>query len=330
MVIAIINNKGGVGKTTCTANLGVTLARNNRKVLMIDLDAQLSLSEYFLEREQITDEKYFKKNTYWALSEYNINAGDIALNIEKNLDIIIASIQLAGIELDLNNNYPLMENAVNFFKNAGKNYDYVLVDCPPNLGISTACAVLAADGVIIPVVPEPLAVRGLTLMREFLNSCRIYNDFHIAAYKVLITNKDIRKSIHKQIHEAIKEEYGENGVFGTCIPTSAKVAESALLRQSILDVEPKGKAATAFKNFALELVANGFKRHANSIFTDAIGKNSPLLCYEGKDGVLRFKANPNYKPVNTINFEDYHPFDDDMNATIDELLEILEKKGLKK
>lgn len=286
MVIAIINNKGGVGKTTCTANLGVTLARNNRKVLMIDLDAQLSLSECFLMREDITDEKYFKKNTYWALSEFNINACDIAINIEKNLDIIIASIPLAGIELDLNNNYPLMENAVEFFKNAGKNYDYVLVDCPPNLGIATACAVLAADGVIIPVVPEPLAIMGLTLMGEFLNSCRIYNDFHIAAYKVLLFNVNkAKKKTQYPIIEQLKETYGKNGIFGTYIPTSTSLAAAPLHKKTILDYEPRGKAATAFKNFALELVANGFKRHANSIFTDAIGKNSPLLCYEGKDGV---------------------------------------------
>lgn len=305
MVISIMNNKGGVGKTTVTANLGVTLARFNKKVLLIDLDAQLSLSEYFFERDEITTDDYFKRNTFFALSNFDIMAKDIAVNIEKNLDIVVSSISLAGVELDLNNNYPLMENATKFFADAGKSYDYVLVDCPPNLGICTACAVLASDGVIIPVCPEPLAVRGLTLMREFLNSCRIYNDFYIAAYKVLITRMDGRVKLQKDIREAIKEDANfSDGNFGTFIPISAKLAESPLYKKTILDIEPKGKAARAFKQLAVELMVNGFKRHANSLIVDVLQDNLPFTGDEDEDGVIRFKPNPNYTAPDIVDFTD--------------------------
>lgn len=289
MIITIMNNKGGVGKTTVTANLGVTLARFDKKVLLIDLDAQLSLSEYFFEREEITKDDYFKRNTYYALANYDINAEDIALCIEENLDIVISSISLAGIELDLNNNYPLMQNAINFIAKAGDNYDYVLVDCPPNLGICTACAVLGSDGVIIPVKPEPLAVRGLTLMREFLNSCRIYNDFYIASYKVLITIKDGRVKLQQDISEAIKADaHFSDGNFSTIIPQNSKLAEAPLHKKTILDFDPKGKAAQAFIQLAYELIAFGFNSNTNNCLVD-IQNNLPITSYKDEDGVKRFK-----------------------------------------
>lgn len=308
MVITIVNNKGGVGKTTTTANLGVALARFNRKVLLIDLDAQLSLSEYFFDREKLFTD-FQEKDAYFALTNYDVMAKDIAVNVEKNLDIVVSSIQLASLDLDLNGNDALIENAVLFFKDAARHYDFVLVDCAPNLSITTSCAVSAADGIIIPVVPEPLAVKGLTIMENYLNSCRIYNDFKIAAYKILISNRDGRKGIHKTIHEKIKQEYPQ-GVFGTFIPTSARISETPLYNKAIFDIEPKGKAATAFKKLAFELMVNGFKRHANSWLQDALDHNLPILSYTGDDGVIRFKPNPDYKPVETIDFENFNPFEE--------------------
>ena len=269
MVIPIINNKGGVGKTTTTANLGVALARKGKRVLMIDLDAQLSLSTMYFDREEVLEE-YQGENIYTALTDFDINAKDLAVNIEPNLDIVVSTIPMASIDIELSNNTPLMMNAVDFFRNAAESYDFVLIDCPPNLGVTTGCAVMASTGVIIPVTPQVLPVQGLMLMRESLHSCGLYaKELRVIKWKVLITQQDRRRTLDKQVTEELRAEYPD-GVFKAVIPYNSKIAESPLIKKTAIDYDPKGKGATAYQELADELINGKFDRHALTPLEDKL------------------------------------------------------------
>jgi len=215
IIVAISNHKGGVGKTTTTVNLGAGLARLGKKVLLVDLDPQANLSNCF----GITKPK---TTIYEALK------GEVEfepISIDDKLDIAASNLDLAGAEMELNSEAGreyLLKEVLEPVKN---NYDFVLVDCPPSLGLLTLNAFTCADEVIIPIQAHFLAIKGLTKIIEVINKIKRRVNKNLEITGVVITLYDGRKILHREIEETIKI-YFQDKVYNTKIRDNIALAEA--------------------------------------------------------------------------------------------------------
>lgn len=255
-VISIANQKGGVGKTTTSVNLAASLAFYGKRVLLIDFDAQGSATTSLgVNRSQL------KGNLYDALmGEKKLK--DVMLTIQvsdKNkLDLIPATIDLAGIDMKLlekNDHLYVLDSILNICK---RDYDYVLIDCAPALGISTLNALYASDSVLIPIQCQFLAIDGLT---QLLNTIRVVqknqkiNQRELTIEGVLLTMLDKRTKAGWAIVNEVKE-YFQEGVFKTFITSNVAAQVAPTYGVPILTYQPKSSAATLYKSLAKELIEN--------------------------------------------------------------------------
>ena len=256
-VIAIANQKGGVAKTTTTVNLGIGLARMGKKVLVIDNDPQGSLTEALGYQEPDRLETTLAKIMDWVLNEepFDLDAG--ILHHEEGVDLMPANIELSGVETSLVGIMSSETVLREYIEMIGKRYDYILVDCSPNLGQLTLNALVAADEIIIPVQAAYLPIKGLEQLLKTISRVKRKMNPKLHIMGILITMVDYRTIYAKEITEVLYEHYGSSiHIFDDVIPLSVRAAEASAEGVSIYKYDGKGKVAAAYEKIVEEVLAN--------------------------------------------------------------------------
>lgn len=245
-IIAVANHKGGVGKTTSVANIGAALARKGKRVLLIDLDAQQNLTFFFLKDEV-------------EASVYDALKGEIALpivHVKENLDLTPSSIDLARAELDLSGRIAREYILKNLLADVAGNYDYILIDCPPSLGIITYNALVAATDLYITLTAEALPLKGLTMLEEVVGELKALNR-GLGISGVFLTRYNNR-NLNNIVAEGIRERYGSI-VFDTKIRENIALAEAPLTNSDIFTYAPYSNGAKDYEALTEEILSRNNK-----------------------------------------------------------------------
>ena len=246
-VIAITNQKGGVGKTTTTFHLGTKLAQEGKRVLLIDADPQASLTASFGIREADTL-NITLTNALQAIVE------DEPIDPAIGAKLFPANIELASFEtamINVMSREYIMREFVNTYR---PNFDYILIDCMPSLGMLTVNALAAADSVIIPSQPSFLSAKGLDLLLHSVAKVKRSINPTLDISGILLTMVDGRTNNARDIATTIRASYGDAiRVFQTEIPRSVRAAEASMLGKSVFALDPHSKLAEAYKAFAKEV-----------------------------------------------------------------------------
>lgn len=267
-VIAITNQKGGVGKTTTTFNLGVALAKQGKKVLVVDVDPQSNLTTYAGWYNENDDLKYTLSDLMeQSMNDEEIKTKECILHHKENVDLIPSSLNLSALENSLayamSREYTL-RNCLSCVKD---NYDYILLDCQPSLGMLTINALASANSVIIPVQSQYFALRGMTDLFKIINKVRRQINPTLKIDGALLTLVDRRTNLSKEIEKQIKENYGSIlKLYDTQIPIAIKTAESTQQGESIFSYDKNGTVAEAYSSFAKEVLSND-KEHIKNATT---------------------------------------------------------------
>jgi chromosome partitioning protein len=247
-IIAIANQKGGVGKTTTSVNLAASLGVLEKKVLLIDADPQANATSGLG-----IDVENIEKGTYQLL-EHTVNAKDVVMETSSpNLDIIPAHIDLVAIEIELVDKEQreyMLRKAIASIKDA---YDYILIDCAPSLGLLTLNALTAADAVMIPIQCEYFALEGLG---KLLNTIKSVQKIHNPALDIeglLLTMYDSRLRLSNQVVEEVQKHFNDM-VFSTIIQRNVRLSEAPSYGESIINYDASSKGATNYLSLAHEVI----------------------------------------------------------------------------
>ena len=254
-IIALSNQKGGVGKTTTCANLGIGLAMEGKKVLVVDADPQssLSISLGYPQPDQlpVTITDLMKK----VILDKPITEGEGILHQKEGVDLLPASIELAGLEASMVNVMSRGTILRQVLNEIGKPYDFILLDCMPSLGMLTINALAAADSVLIPVQAHYLPAKGLEQLLQTISKVRRQINPDLRIEGILLTMVGSRTNYARDISNLIRETYGGKlKVFATDIPLSVRAAEISAEGKSIYAHDPKGKVAAAYKELTKEVL----------------------------------------------------------------------------
>ena len=260
-VIVVTNQKGGVGKSTTCENLGIGLAMEGKKVLLVDTDPQGSLTISM--GWQQPDELPTTLSTLMqkAMNDQPIQPGEGILHHAEGVDLIPANIELAGLEVALVNSMNREKMLKQVLESAKREYDYILLDCMPSLGMLTINALAAADTTLIPVQAQYLSAKGLEQLLQTVGKVRRQINPKLKIEGLLLTMTDSRTNYGKQIDTLIRQAYGSKiKVFDQTIPRSVRAAETSAAGKSIFQHDPKGKVAEAYQSLAREVLVDAEKR----------------------------------------------------------------------
>ncbi len=260
-VIALTNQKGGVGKTTTAVNLGVCLSKQGKKVLLVDADAQANLTmslgyprpddlpiSLATIMQDIIDDKPF-----------DVQKG--ILHHSEGVDLLPSNIELSGLEVRLINAISRERVLTTCINEVKKNYDYVLIDCMPSLGMLTINALAAADSVVIPTQQHYLSAKGLELLLRSVSKVRRQINPHLRIDGILMTMVMPRTNISKEVTALVRSAYGQNiKVFDAQIPHSIRAVEATAEGKSIFAYDKGGKVAAAYEQFGKEVADIGEKQ----------------------------------------------------------------------
>ena len=259
--IAVINQKGGTGKTTTCENLDVGLAMEGKKVLLVDADPQGSLTVSMGWQDPDTLPITLSALMQKAMNDQCIPPGEGILHHADGVDLIPANIELAGLEVALVNTMSREKVMKQVLENAKREYDYILIDCTPSLGMLTVNALAAADTTLIPVQAQYLPVKGLEQLLQTVQKVRRQINPHLKIEGILLTMTDSRTTYDKQISNLIRQAYGGKiKVFEPTIPRSVRAAEISTTGESIFTYDPKGKVAEAYQSLTKEVLADAEKQ----------------------------------------------------------------------
>jgi chromosome partitioning protein len=251
-IISIFNQKGGVSKTTTTANLSKALVLEGKKVLAIDWDPQASLSIVFgIDEPDINDEYAISKLVMDVYDNDNINK-DKYINTYDSIDFFKSSIELSAVEMSmvtLMARDEMLKNAIKLYEN---DYDYILIDCPPSLGPLSINALVASNTVLIPLEASFLSVKGLQLIISSISKVKRHMNKDLWIEGILLTRIEGNTNVYKSTVEMIEKAYGN--VLETKIPKSVAVAEATEYSKTIFTFQPNNAAAEAYRNLAKEIL----------------------------------------------------------------------------
>ena len=256
-VIAITNQKGGVGKTTTTANLGIGLAKQGYDVLLIDADAQASLTLALGYRKPDEMAVTLAEIMQSIIDDQEPPAGSGILHHKEGVDLVPANILLSSLEVNLIRAMSRELVLRQYINTIRHNYDFILIDCTPSLGLLTINALAAADSVIIPTQPAFLSIKGFNLLANSISQVRRQLNPKLSIGGILFTMVDRRTNEARDIISSIRANYADHiSVFQTEIPFSVRAAETSAQGKSIYLHDPSGKVAAAYQDLTKEVVFN--------------------------------------------------------------------------
>ena len=256
-ITAICNQKGGVGKTVTAVNLGIGLARAGKKVLLVDMDAQGSLTASLGYQRPDQMENTLATILGRIILDEPVSPGEGILHQAEAVDLLPANIELSGLEVTLVNTMSRETILRDYLNSVRDQYDVILLDCCPSLGMLTINALAAADQVLIPMQAHYLSIKGLEqLIRTISNVKRKINPgLEIAG--ILITMADLRTTYSREIIELLRDSHGDKlRIFNSIIPQSIRAAETSAEGRSIYLHDPAGKVSAAYASLTREVLAS--------------------------------------------------------------------------
>lgn len=250
-ILAICNQKGGVGKTTTAINLAASLAHFKKKVLIIDTDPQANATSGLgIDKNEV------------EYSIYNVLVDEVDINLAvkntvyENLDIVPSSIALAGAEVELVSAISREQRMRNALLELKNKYDYIIIDCPPSLGLITLNSLTAAEGVIIPVQTEYYALEGLSQLMNTFNIVRKHLNSKLDIFGVLLTMTDSRTNISNQVSEEVRNHFSGKA-FDTVISRTVRLSEAPSFGEPIIEYAKGSKGAKQYLALAKEVIERG-------------------------------------------------------------------------